>query len=76
MKFQDFISEASNEQMWKEYEQRLKKHDWYYEYSDDFRVWEAGSRSYDELERMRKKLMKIDSKRATELWDKYSPFSK
>ncbi len=30
-----------------EYFNRLTNHDWYYNYSDDHRVWKAGSANYD-----------------------------
>ena len=27
----------------------LKRHDWYYDYSDDHRVWKEGRENYDRL---------------------------
>ena len=31
----------------REYFKQLRYHDWYYNYSDDHRVWKAGSANYD-----------------------------
>lgn len=33
-----------------EYWQKLKSHDWYYDYSDDHSVWQRGGRSKVELQ--------------------------
>lgn len=33
-----------------EYETRLKNHDWYFEYSDDHRVWRKGKDTYTALQ--------------------------
>lgn len=38
------------------YVQALKDHDWSHEFSDDFRVWQAGSRQLDALYAMRVRL--------------------
>jgi hypothetical protein len=35
----------------KEYFQKLQQHDWFYDYSDDHRVWQRGVNSRDELYR-------------------------
>ena len=32
-----------------EYKELLKKHDWYYDYSDDFSVYEKGLKEYKTL---------------------------
>lgn len=34
----------------------LKYHDWFFEWSDDHRVWKAGMNSLDRLREQRKKL--------------------
>ena len=54
-------------------EKLLKTHDWYYEYSDDHRVWQRGRDERDEIRRQ------IDiccglglSNIATKMYDKYS----
>ena len=36
----------------------LKKHDWYYEYSDDFSVWEKGKDSLFKLKQTLKEVIK------------------
>ena len=33
----------------KQYEKKLKAHDWYYQYSDDHGVWRAGKAAHDAL---------------------------
>jgi hypothetical protein len=56
---------------WQEFERLLKRHDWTYEYSDDHRVWQAGTAERDELKRMYKTLIAFDEPRAIALWKKY-----
>jgi hypothetical protein len=53
------------------YIQRLKSHDWTYEYSDDHSVWQRGSSERSEIRRLSAIL---DPKR--EIWNKYDPFAK
>ena len=48
------------------YEALLKKHDWYYNYSDDHSVWRRGRDSYAEL---CKQQVKLDPTK--EIWNKY-----
>jgi hypothetical protein len=50
------------------YVQLLKSHDWYYDYSDDHRVWRAGSAAYSQLRGMQKNLDPQG-----EIWNKYAP---
>lgn len=38
------------------YIQRLKTHDWYYDFSDDYSAYKRGQASLSELVAMRKKL--------------------
>ena len=38
----------------REYFKQLRYHDWYYNYSDDHRVWKAGSANYDLIRDKRK----------------------
>lgn len=60
-----------------EFEKLLKNHDWYYEYSDDHRVWRNGCNEFDALVKMRNELKKeFDVKVLDQIWNKYSPFSK
>jgi hypothetical protein len=59
------------------FEQALKSHDWYYDYSDDHRVWRRGTEQHDALLKMRKELkQEHDPAVIDALWSKYSPFSK
>lgn len=54
-----------------DYIQKLKSHDWTYEYSDDHSVWQRGSSERSEIRRLSAIL---DPKR--EIWNKYDPFAK
>jgi len=54
-----------------DYVQKLKSHDWTYEYSDDHSVWQRGSAEKKELRRLADIL---DPKH--EIWNKYDPFAK
>ena len=49
-----------------EFEQRLKEHDWRYEYSDDFGKWVRGDQEYKRLIRFASQ-----SKEHQELFNKY-----
>ena len=51
-----------------EYTRRLQKHDWTYEYSDDFRVFSAGSEQRKVLYRMQQ-----DLDPNYEVWNKHAP---
>jgi len=44
--FKDEAGQVSSENI-REYFKQLRYHDWYYNYSDDHRVWKAGSANYD-----------------------------
>ena len=44
--FKDEAGQVSSENI-REYFKELRYHDWYYNYSDDHRVWKAGSANYD-----------------------------
>jgi len=35
-----------------EFFNRCKNHDWYYDFSDDYRVWQRGTAARDELRRL------------------------
>lgn len=54
------------------FEEMLKNHDWYYEYSDDHGVWQAGRRSKGEVMAELTRLKNTEmSQRAIELFEKY-----
>jgi len=42
--------------MKKEFKTKLENHDWYYDYSDDYRVWENGRLEFSNLSAMHDKL--------------------
>ena len=46
--FKDEAGQVSSENI-REYFKELRYHDWYYEYSDDYRVWKRGSDNSDML---------------------------
>lgn len=54
-----------------DYIQKLKSHDWTYNYSDDHRAWKKGSAEAAEIAQLRKKL---DPK--GEIYNKYNPLNK
>ena len=53
---------------WEDYMDKLRKHDWYYEYSDDHGVWRRGSDERDQLRRLQEE---IDS--GYKVWNQYAP---
>lgn len=58
----------------KEFEQALKHHDWYFDYSDDHRVWQRGMHSIDALRAQYAVLVGAGHRaEANELWHKYAP---
>lgn len=56
---------------WKEFERKLKRHDWTYEMSDDSRVWDRGRKAYHDLRYRCNQLSKLDKERAEALLEKY-----
>lgn len=56
------------------FEALLKNHDWYFEYSDDHRVWQAGRVERGQIFQARKALIEQGlDKEVEELYNKYSP---
>jgi len=53
-----------------ELENLMKKHDWYYEMSDDHRVWKKGSA---ELKNIHNLIKQVGKKDAMKLWKMYLP---
>ena len=53
----------------KEFYTKLGYHDWYYQYSDDHRVWRRGQDSYDYLQMMAK-----ESPEHTKLFEEYASY--
>jgi hypothetical protein len=55
-------------------EKLLKGHDWFYQYSDDFRVYERGDRESDAINEVINALKSAGfGKEADDLYDKYLP---
>jgi len=50
-----------------------KEHDWYYQYSDDHRVWKAGSAAEDRLKSKYRMLKQRLPDAATAIWNQYCP---
>lgn len=55
-----------------QFERLLKAHDWYFEYSDDHRVWQRGRDERDEIRRQRDILCGLGMDEiANKMYDKY-----
>ncbi len=55
-------------------EKLLKNHDWFYQYSDDFSVYECGDRESDAINEVINALRDAGfGKEADDLYDKYLP---
>ena len=55
-------------------EKLLKNHDWFYQYSDDFRVYECGRRESSTINTVISALIDAGfGKEADDLYDKYLP---
>jgi hypothetical protein len=57
-------------------EQKLKAHDWYYDYSDDGSVYRRGRDQSDEIHKLSRQLAAAGQEaEVTVLFKKYSPFA-
>lgn len=64
----------TNENSLTQFEKALAAHDWYYDYSDDYSVWQRGIRNQDDLLRQRHALRAAGLGEAAEaLWRKHCP---
>lgn len=54
-------------------EEELKCHDWYFDYSDDHRVWKNGQAHRDKIRGMMSQLKKDHPEEVKALWNKYAP---
>ena len=61
----------NKEEKLKLFEELLKKHDWYFDKSDDPRIWDKGNRESFEINKLRVEL----GKDAEWLYERYCPFS-
>jgi len=55
-------------ELYTEYTELLKSADWYFEYSDDQKVWQSGVNQFQQLEKM---AQEIDPKYT--IWNEYAP---
>ena len=69
----DKAPEEVTEKTWETYESLLRHHDWFYEYSDDHRVWNEGRLAYSRICNLRKRLGLEDPFRAQTIWNKHCP---
>ena len=58
--FKEEAGQVSSENI-REYFNQLRGHDWYYDYSDDYRVWQRGSQNREMF--MKQSEENIDNKR-------------
>ena len=57
-------------------ERLLQFHDWYYNYSDDYSVWQRGQREHDAISEEQRRLIhevKVSVEEILELTHKYAP---
>jgi hypothetical protein len=53
-------------------EEKLKRHDWYYQYSDDHSAWKRGCRQAEEIQNIMENLKQNDfGQQAKDLYNKY-----
>ena len=58
-------------------EEKMKRHNWYYHYSDDHRYWSAGQASMDEIVKLEAEALKSGFDEAVDkLRVKYCPWAK
>lgn len=53
---QQIPSNSPDSQVLDRYRAMLRAHDWYFEYSDDYRVWQLGRLAQEQLEFLRREL--------------------
>ena len=58
------------------FEKMCKEHDWYYEYSDDHRVWQKGRDAYSKLVSKYAMMDKQYPAATQAIWETYNPFLK
>ena len=74
MKLKTLLREANENPMLKELEQRLKSHDWWYQYSDDHIYWVRGGQEWKEIRELVAKINDAGlEKEAETIWKKTAP---
>lgn len=69
----EFKAEELTGEIWTDLEKRLKDHDWYYAFSDDHGVWQAGEKSRRVLLDLLGEAAKIDTPKARRMFKRYAP---
>ena len=64
--------ESQQNDIWTNFENLLKHHDWFYAYSDDHRVWRKGQDVEDNIDRLYKSCSKENKEKANLLYKKYN----
>ena len=66
------------DEMFKELEEELKNHDWYYEWSDSHTIWRKGQAEWNKIQNRIAYCSEFDKgeELIDELWAKYCPFSR
>ena len=65
--YSDFLNESEQSSIEK-YNDLLKKHDWYFQMSDDDRVYDKGMKEKDEIRSAFSSLSDEDKKKGFETW--------
>lgn len=74
MKLKTLLRESNENPMLKELEQRLKSHDWWYQYSDDHRYWVRGGQEWKEIRELVAQINDAGlEKEAETIWKKTAP---
>ena len=61
-------------QLLHDFKEACSRHDWYYNYSDDHRVWQKGSKQSAEINSMLKELKEHGlGDKAQEIYKEYAP---
>ena len=61
---------TDNKQLWADYEEALRCHDWTYNYANGER-WREGDRQRGRIMTMKLRLSQIDKERAEKMFDEY-----
>lgn len=66
---------SDKEILLEEYRELLSGFDWYYEYSDDHRVWTNGCRQRDKIRDVELKALRcgVDIEDIKTIWNRYAP---
>lgn len=68
-------TQMDDEELFEYFEELLRYHDWYYDYSDDQSVWQVGCAQKSKIRKLRQQLTEIDRLRMLSLFDNHCPWS-